>query len=107
MYEGDWINDKPEGNGKYIYENGEYYLGQYKNGKRHGKGKKYEIYNNERKLVYEGEYLNGIKHGKGKMYYSNGNIQYEGDWINNKREGNGKYIWENGEYYIGQFNIAI
>ena len=37
-YEGDWINNKPEGNGKYILENGEYYIGQYKNGFFHGKG---------------------------------------------------------------------
>ena len=57
MYEGDYINDKKEGNGKYIWENGEYYIGQFKN---------------------------GLSHGKGTMYYSNGKIKYEGDWINNK-----------------------
>ena len=28
QYEGDWINDKREGNGKYIWENNEYYIGQ-------------------------------------------------------------------------------
>ena len=55
MYDGDWINNKREGNGKYIFENGEYYIGQYKN---------------------------GLRNGKGTMYYSNGNIKYEGDWIN-------------------------
>ena len=48
-YEGDYINDKREGNGKYIYENGEYYLGQCKN---------------------------NLKHGKGIYYYKNGNIKY-------------------------------
>ena len=31
MYEGDYFNDKYEGNGKYIHENGEYYIGQWKN----------------------------------------------------------------------------
>ena len=41
QYEGDWINNKREGNGKYIWEDGEYYIGQWKNGLRNGKGKEY------------------------------------------------------------------
>ena len=39
MYEGDFVNDKYEGNGKYIFENGEYYIGEEKDGLRNGKGK--------------------------------------------------------------------
>ena len=54
---GYFINDKREGNGKYIFENGEYYIGQWKN---------------------------GLFHGKGIYYYSNGNIKYDGDFINDK-----------------------
>ena len=73
-YEGDFVNDKQEGNGKSIWEDGNYYIGQWKN---------------------------GLRNGKGTYYYSNGNIRYEGDYVNNKREGYGKYIWEDGEYYIG------
>ena len=38
LFEGYYINDKKEGIGKYIWENGEYYIGQYKNGLRNGKG---------------------------------------------------------------------
>ena len=37
LYEGDFINDKYEGNGKYVWENGVYYIGQFKNGLQHGK----------------------------------------------------------------------
>ena len=74
------VNGKFDGNGKYIWENGEYYIGQYKN---------------------------GLRNGKGIEYYSNGNIQYEGDWVNNKPEGNGKYIWENGQYYIGEWKNGL
>ena len=62
-------------NGKYIWEDGKYYIGQEKN---------------------------GLRNGKGIEYYKNGNIKYEGDFVNDKFEGNGKYIWEDGEYYIGQ-----
>ena len=37
--------------------------GEYLNGKRHGKGKKYD---DQGKIIFEGEYLNGKRHEKGK-----------------------------------------
>ena len=76
LYEGDYINAGREENGKYIYETGKYYKGQWKN---------------------------DLPNEKGIKFYSNGNILYEGDFINGKTEGNRKYIYENDEYYIGQF----
>ena len=75
MYDGDFINDKRGGNGKYYYESGNYYIGQFKN---------------------------GLSHGKGTDYNSKGIIKYYGDYVNDKFEGNGKYIWEDGVYYIGE-----
>ena len=44
IYEGEMKNNKFEGYGKYIWENGEYYIGQFVNNLRHGKGILY--YNN-------------------------------------------------------------
>ena len=122
-YEGDFVNDKYEGNGKYIWEDGEYYIGQFLNGLKHGKGTIYyknknirykgdfvnDKYEGNGKYIYAngnyyiGQWLNGLKHGKGTLYYKNNSIKYEGDFVNNKYEGNGKYIYESGEYYIGQF----
>ena len=122
-YEGDFVNGKKEGNGKYIYESGSYYIGQFLNDLKHGKGKEYykngtiryegDFVNDKAegngKYIYDdgeyyiGQWLNGLKHGKGKKYYKNGNIKYEGNFVNDKYEGNGKYIWEDGSYYIGQF----
>ena len=37
FYEGDWINDKKEGNGKVVTAEGDTYEGEFKNGKKHGK----------------------------------------------------------------------
>ena len=54
-YEGDFINDKYEGNGKYIFEDGEYYIG---------------------------EFLNGIGKGKGTHYYKDNYVQYDGEFDN-------------------------
>ena len=67
LYEGNFIDGKYEGKGKYIWENGNYYIGQFKN---------------------------GIRSGRGTMFYSSGKILYDGDFINDKYEGNGKYICE-------------
>jgi len=46
------------------------YEGEYLNGKRNGKGKEYDSFNN--KLIYECECFIGKKNGKGKEFYSNG-----------------------------------
>ena len=108
LYEGDYNNDKAEGNGKYIYENGEYYIGQFLDGEKHGKGIKYykngsikyegdfanNVYEGIGKYIcenckyYIGQWLNGKRHGKGTTYYKNGSIKYEGDFINGVYEGN-------------------
>ena len=80
MFEGYFINGKFEGNGKYIFKDGSYYIGQWKN---------------------------NLRNGKGIYYHSNGNIIYEGDYVNDKREGNGKLAMEHGEYYIGQFKNGL
>ena len=76
FYKHKYSVEKYEGFGKLIDEDGYYYIGQFKD---------------------------DLRNGKGTLYNKNGNIIYEGDWINNKKEGNGKWIFEDGKYYIGQF----
>ena len=51
-------------------------------GKRHGKGKEYDINSN---LIFEGEYLYGEKHGIGKEYI-NGELIYEGLYFFGKKK---------------------
>ena len=88
------------GIGKYYYhyEDQLSFEGEFKYGKKNGKGKEYS-YNGI--LVFEGEYLNGQRHGKGKEYY-----QYKrapglcGSYFCNGDE-EGKLIFE-GEYKNGK-----
>jgi hypothetical protein len=37
-YQGRWCEGAMDGYGYYVWENGNYYRGNYSNGKRHGKG---------------------------------------------------------------------
>ena len=85
--------------------------GEYKNGKRNGKGKEYSQYG---KLIFEGEYLNGKRNGKGKEYNQYGKLIFEGEYLNGKKikgtgynnngnvifvlnEGEGKEYYNNGK----------
>ena len=123
LYAGDFVKGKFEGNGRYFYENGDRYDGQWKNGIKHGIE---TIYYKNGTIKYEGNFVNdkpdgygkiffenneyyegqrrrGFSQGKGKEYYYNGKVKYEGDFYNDKFGGRGKFIYKNCEYYIGQW----
>ena len=70
------------------YENGNLYIGGFKNNLRNGKGIMY--YNSDFSKIerYEGQWKDGRMEGKGKMYWVSGDI-YEGDFKNDKMEGKG------------------
>ena len=55
LFVGDFNDDKVEGYGKLYYENGQYYIGQFANDKRYGKGKICDI---NGKILYEGDFFN-------------------------------------------------
>ena len=121
--EANYKNGKKVGNREIKYENGNYYKGEERNGKREGKGIEYykngEIkydgdwnddmpegkgkFIDENGNYYIGEFKKGLKHGKGIEYNKKGKIVYEGDFINGKKEGEGKLIYDDGYYYIGPF----
>ena len=124
-YEGYFFNGKRDGNGKFIYDGGEYcYVGNWMNNYKHGKGTIYDklgdiIYEGEfakdkfegkgkyiykeRDYYYVGEWLNNKEHGKGTIYYMDDKIQYEGDFVDGKFEGEGKFIYKDGTYYNGHW----
>ena len=75
-YEGDFVNNKLTGKGKYYFKTGGYYIGQI---------------------------LNNKQHGKGIMYDENGNKIFEGNYIEDKKEGEGKYYFRDGSYCCATF----
>ncbi|XP_032086892.1 radial spoke head 10 homolog B-like [Thamnophis elegans] len=98
MYEGEVKNGIRHGFG--MYKCGTYpvsYIGQWVEGKRHGKGTIY--YNESGSSWYEGDFVNNIKSGWGVRRYKSGNI-YEGQWERDLRHGEGRMRWltSNQEY---------
>lgn len=98
VYEGDFADDTMTGYAKIVFANGGYYEGGFLNGKRNGTGKE--------KLtdgtIYEGEYQNDKKQGMGKYTFTSG-AEYVGITIDGKKEGHGKYTLADGTYFDGEW----
>ena len=73
----------------YKFLSGKYFIG-----KKNGKGKEYNILNDE--LIFEGDYIDDKRTGYGKEYYEKEKIRYEGKYLNGKRNGKGKEYYKNG-----------
>ena len=96
IYEGDFENNKFNGEGHYIWKkNGHEYIGQYLNGQFNGKG--FYKWGNEE--YYKGDYKMGIKDGQGEVKYPNGK-KYIGPFVNGKLNGIG--IFEDGKGNKGE-----
>lgn len=74
------------------------YEGQWKHGKRHGRGKQHWTDGS----VYEGYWLNDMANLYGRLIHSDGDA-YEGEWLNDKAQGNGVYIHKDGARYEGDW----
>ena len=107
--------------GPYQFENGDIYVGQWKNGKRFGRGTQYckdgRVYEglwagykrngtgrsiNANGDVYEGELKDDKAHGKGVYIWKKGD-RYDGEWLENKKNGIGTITWSDGDKYSGHW----
>ncbi|GAW82471.1 phosphatidylinositol-4-phosphate 5-kinase [Plasmodium gonderi] len=87
VYTGTVKDKRVHGRGILKYATGEEYDGEFVDGKRQGKGKWSDKENNS----YEGYWENDRRHGHG-IYKTADGFTFEGDFNNNKREGKGTII---------------
>ncbi|CAH8604329.1 unnamed protein product [Schistosoma mattheei] len=98
-YEGEWINGKRCGTGRFSMKDGSIYEGSFIDGEMCGNGRRfYALSKNE----YIGHFLFGERHGYGLMKYGDGST-YEGDWYHNLQQGHGKYVDVDKNKYVGEF----
>jgi hypothetical protein len=101
-----WQKEKEEisafssitGQQKTVFDNGDTYYGEWKNGKLDGFGT-YLYMNGD---IYEGEWLGNMKEGHGSFRYANGTI-YEGEFQKDKFSGKGIIKYCNGTSYDGEW----
>ncbi|MGZ8154688.1 MAG: MORN repeat-containing protein [Burkholderiales bacterium] len=79
-----------------------YYRGEFRNGRKHGKGVKSWPSSGDR---YEGDFVEDRRHGNGAYVWGPrspfAGERYSGEWVNDKKNGHGIYQWPNGERYEG------
>ena len=80
------------------YSNGGIYEGEFLNGKQHGKGK----YTSADGYEYIGQWLEGNIEGSGTARYTDGSV-YKGSFKNSKPDGPGKLVFLDGSSYDGQY----
>lgn len=78
-----------DGNGSFLFENGDLYNGQWKKGVQLGYGV-YEFANGD---VYKGSWKDGMMDGRGTYRFANGD-KYIGEWKAGKMNGRGHFHWE-------------
>jgi hypothetical protein len=76
-YEGNFLNDRFDGKGKFTGCNGQVYIGDFKNHKKNGFGKQNYLNGS----IYEGEWKDDKKHGIGKLTEGD-TIIHQGRWEN-------------------------
>ncbi|GLT75127.1 hypothetical protein SLA2020_468760 [Shorea laevis] len=103
MYVGEWHKGKTTRKGRFSWPSGATYEGEFKTGYMDGKG----TYTGSAGDTYKGSWVMNLKHGQGTKSYCNGDY-YEGEWRRGLQDGHGRYQWKNGNHYIGQWrNGAI
>ena len=106
-YEGEWVNGIRQGKGTLVWNNGDKFIGYWKDGLRNGTGTLYYATGE----IYKGNWLNGKRHGNGTMYYAQDDEDnrkyYEGEWVNGIRQGKGTLVWNNGYKFIGYWKDGL
>ena len=120
MFDGEWLDGKPHGYGKFskdnymiqgifengtlngygviTYSNGSIYEGEIRNNNANGYGK----FVGSAGYKNLGYWKDGVESGRSITIYKSGDC-YIGEHINGEKSGYGKYIWKEGQEYIGQW----
>ena len=104
-YVGEWKDDKRHGQGTFTWGPGDFYgdqyVGEWKDNLFHGQGT-YTFANGDK---YVGEFKDNLFHGQGTYtYYASGG-KYVGEWKDDKRHGRGTYTFADGEKWLSHIHI--
>ncbi|XP_012586648.1 PREDICTED: MORN repeat-containing protein 3 [Condylura cristata] len=103
-YVGEWRDGKKHGKGTQIWKKGAVYEGDWKHGKRDGHGTLSlpDPETGRHRRVYSGWWRGDKKWGYGVQFYGDEEY-YEGEWCGNQRSGWGRMYYSNGDIFEGQW----
>lgn len=87
------------GLGQTLFPNGDMYVGEYVDNKRHGTGT-YFFANDG--IIYTGKWADNLRNGIGRIVYPDGG-RFLGNWTNDKKHGEGRYTYPDGGSYAGEW----
>lgn len=93
--------DCQEGYGIYVFENGDRFEGDYKNGQRI-RGR-YVWHDGS---YYDGEWKDGKSNGEGRQVFADG-TRFEGSFANDKFHGKGVLTQDDGTVIVGTWNMGV
>lgn len=102
LYDGQWLQDQPHGQGMLTYPDGGQYWGRFQMGKRQGEGLMKFVNGDE----YEGEWFKDQPHGKGVMRFADG-ARHEGQFEQGQPSGQGRRTYPDGSVYDGQWLQSV
>ena len=91
------LDDEPD-RAETDFYNGDKYVGDVQNGKRHGHG----VYYYDSGDKYTGNWNQGKQEGHGVYVYANGD-RYVGEWLAGKHNGSGTYYFKSGKIFQGTY----
>ncbi|CAI9114610.1 OLC1v1015368C2 [Oldenlandia corymbosa var. corymbosa] len=102
FYEGEFHQGRCNGSGVYYYFGNGRYEGDWIDGKYDG----YGIESWARGSRFRGQYRNGLRHGYGVYRFYTGDA-YSGEWFNGQSHGIGMQTCSDGSCYIGEFKNGV
>lgn len=97
-YEGEFQNDRPNGQGTGLFQNGAKYVGEFKEGQRAGLGRQTFADG----TIYSGSFKDGLFNGHGSGLLPDG-ARYIGEYRDGKRNGKGVWTHPDGRKYVGEW----
>ncbi|CAA6664945.1 unnamed protein product [Spirodela intermedia] len=101
-YEGEFHRGKCNGSGVYYYFGNGKYEGDWVDGRYDG----YGIESWARGSRYRGQYRHGLRHGVGVYRFYAGDC-YAGEWLNGQSHGIGVQTCSDGSCYVGEFKCGV
>ena len=86
------------GQGTFIWHNGDGYIGDWKDSKKNGHGT-LTLANGDK---YVGDWTSGMRNGQGTYTFADGD-KYVGQWMGDKRNGQGTFTGYDGSKIVGEW----